>query len=117
MTTATLTPITGVAPSASSPTLFYTSPALTITTVFQLIMVNTSLSAPDSYTIWRIPSGGSAPVLGTDQPENMINYVQPIMSIERQAIGDKVVLAAGDALYIWATAGTTSFSGSSVQQA
>lgn len=117
MTTTTFIPIAGVQPSPASPTLLYTSPSVTVTTIFQLVTLNTSLSVGTSYTIWRVPSGGSAPASGTDQPQNMIAYVQPIMALERQGITDKFVLAAGDAIYIWATLGTVTFTGSCIQQA
>jgi hypothetical protein len=113
----TLLPIAGLQPTANTATLLYTVPSITVATVFQLLVLNTDTSVASAYTIWRIPSGGTAPSSAVDQPQHMLVVAQPIIALERHSIPDRVVLAAGDTLYVLATTATVTFSGSVLQQA
>jgi hypothetical protein len=110
----TLFRIPGQVLTASTATLMYTAPSSGTTpssTAFQFLMLNTSGSTVN-WWLWRVPNGGTVPILSSDVPQHLIVANQPLLAGERQSLDDKTTFQGGDMLYVLANGSGVTATGS-----
>jgi hypothetical protein len=95
-------------PVAATPATLFTSPALTKTQVYTLIICNTSLG-DDSVNVWYVPFGGAAGDSNAIIKNMVVDFGDPYV------LNAPEILEAGDFIVVQSANGNVTFTASGIE--